>query len=229
MYSKVIAIDGTVGSGKSSMAKDLALELNVLFVDTGAMYRAVGLLLGEQGVNFVEGKKLDKALTNIKLQYGISKSSLITGNGKDLTQKIRQHHVSKWASQVAGLPRVRQFLLSMQRELAKERICVMEGRDIGTVIFPNAFCKIFFTASIDIRAQRRLQQLQQMGQKSLNFDQVKNDIEQRDTADYSRKEAPLKQAEDAVLLDTSTLSPEQVLKTMKSIVAKRTKETGIIL
>ena len=229
MYSKVIAIDGTVGSGKSSMAKNLALDLGLLFVDTGAMYRAVGLLLEEQGVDFVEGKKLNQALAKIKLQYGVSKTCLIKGNGKDLTKKIRQHHVSKWASQVAGLSGVRQYLLSMQRDLAEKHICVMEGRDIGTVIFPRAFCKFFFTASLSIRVRRRLQQLQQMGEKSLDFDQVKKDIKERDLADYSRKEAPLKQADDAILLDTSTFSPKQVLKEMKKIVEKRAKETRISL
>lgn len=229
MYSKVIAIDGTVGSGKSSMAKNLASNLGFLFVDTGAMYRAVGLLLNEKGVDFVEGEKLENALAKIKLQYSVSKTCLIKGDGKDLTQKIRQHHVSKWASQVAILRSVRRYLLSTQRNLAKKHICVMEGRDIGTVIFPYAFCKLFFTASLEIRTKRRLQQLQQMGETSLYFDQIKKDIKERDLADYSRKEAPLKQAADAILLDTSTLSPEEVLKEMKKIVKKRAKETGIDL
>ncbi|MCY4523791.1 MAG: (d)CMP kinase, partial [Halobacteriovoraceae bacterium] len=207
----------------------LAMELNFLFVDTGALYRAIGLLLHDQKIEFAEGEKLDKALAKIKLRYGVSDSCLIKGNGKDLTREIRKHHVSKLASQVAKLPRVRQYLLSTQRQLAKERICVMEGRDIGTVIFPKAFCKIFFTASIDVRTERRLSQLRETGESSLDFNQIKKDIEERDHADYTRKEAPLKQADDAILLDTSNMAREKVLEEMKKIVISQAENKGIKL
>jgi cytidylate kinase len=144
-FAQVVAIDGPSGSGKSTIARDLAKELNVLYIDTGAMYRAIGYYADIKHIALEEGPSLSHFLDSLQLDYGTSETSLISINNIDLTDKIREHNVSKLASIISQLPSVRKYLLDFQRGLAANKVCVMEGRDIGTVVFPNAFCKFFIT------------------------------------------------------------------------------------
>ncbi|MFW5887458.1 MAG: (d)CMP kinase [Bacteriovoracia bacterium] len=209
---KVVAIDGPSGSGKSTTAKLVANDLGALYIDTGAMFRAIGLFCDKNNVPFEEGTELFNTLKDIKLEYGISEEILITINGEDLTSAIREHNVSDLASKISTLPMVRTFLLEFQRDLARNQICVMEGRDIGTVVFPQAFCKVFLSASDEVRAQRRLLELEKRGQKGHSLESILKDVKQRDQRDASREVAPLKQASDATLVDTSNLSIEEVVK-----------------
>jgi CMP/dCMP kinase len=226
-WQKVIAIDGPSGSGKSTVAQGLAQKLQMLYVDTGAMFRAVGYVLREKRIALAEAPELPEILRQLQLEYGLAES-LIKIDGVDLSQKIRQHQVSSLASQVSQLPSVRQFLLEFQRHLAQERFCVMEGRDIGTVVFPQAFCKIFLTASDEERAQRRWNELKTKGQH-LEWSQVLRDVRIRDTADSQRTHAPLRQAEDALFLDSTGLNCEQVINRIEKYARDRAREVGLEL
>lgn len=211
VYEKVIAIDGPSGSGKSTIARTLAHELNVLYIDTGAMFRAIGWAVDNAHLPFQEGPDLTNFLSNLKLEYQIKDTLIIKVNGLDLAEKIREHHVSHLASIISQLPSVRTFLLNFQRQLAKDQICVMEGRDIGTIVFPNSFCKFFINASAEIRAKRRLDQLRENGDNNISLETVIEDVKKRDELDMNRPVAPLKKAEDATGLDTSDLSLKDVV------------------
>jgi cytidylate kinase len=226
---KVIAIDGPSGSGKSTMAKRLAERMGLIYIDTGAMFRGLALVLDRHGIPFQEGKALTSALSQIDFQYARVPGVLVEIAGEDLTHKIREHKVSELASRVSQLPSVRQFLLKIQRSLGEKRLCVMEGRDIGTVVFPEAFCKFFVTASIEVRAMRRLMQLEEKGETRLNLEQVQSDVKLRDKQDAERAQAPLIQAEDAVLVDTSAMDEEGVLAHLEALVRERAQECGFTL
>lgn len=217
-----IAIDGPSGAGKSTLARQLAKELGFLYVDTGAIYRTVALKaqrsgaqpgVSEQVVPLLEG-------LDIRMAYGEDGLQRMYLDGEDVTEAIRVHAVSQCASLVAAIPEVRAFLLDYQRQMAQNHNVVMDGRDIGTVVLPGADVKIFLTASAEIRARRRLLELEQRGQ-SADFQTILHDIQQRDEQDRSRAVAPLRQAEDAVLLDTSGLDLDQSLQAMLSIVKER--------
>lgn len=226
---KVIAIDGPSGSGKSTMAKQLAQALKLLYIDTGSMYRALGHRCRELNIPFTEGTELSSFLEKVSFSYGESQECLIRVDGENLTQKIREHEISKLASIISQLPSVRAYLVKLQRNLTSERVCVMEGRDIGTVVFPDAFCKIFVTASVEVRSQRRFNQLKDLGKSSVTLEQVSKDVIKRDDLDINREIAPLKQAEDGILLDTSAMEHEAVLKTMIEIVKEQARAKGISL
>lgn len=228
-YAKVIAIDGPSGSGKSTIARDLARALNVLYIDTGAMFRALGFYADQEKIELIEGAGLTSFLNSIQMDYGESKSVLIRINGVDLTDKIREHNVSKLASIISQLPSVRKYLLDFQRALALDKICVMEGRDIGTVVFPNSFSKFFITASVDIRAERRLKQLQEGGDRSITLEQIKDDVRKRDETDMNRVVAPLKKAEDAMLLDTTELALVDIINILSNEVKFRASHLGFKL
>lgn len=228
-YAKVIAIDGPSGSGKSTIARDLARALNVLYIDTGAMFRALGFYADQEKIELIEGAGLTSFLNSIQMDYGESKSVLIRINGVDLTEKIREHNVSKLASIISQLPSVRKYLLDFQRALALDKICVMEGRDIGTVVFPNSFSKFFITASVDIRAERRLKQLQEGGDRSITLEQIKDDVRKRDETDMNRVVAPLKKAEDAMLLDTTELALVDIINILSNEVKFRASHLGFQL
>lgn len=228
-YAKVIAIDGPSGSGKSTVAKELARALGVLYIDTGAMFRALAYVANEKAIELKEGTPLNEFLAALKVEYGISDKVLIKINGQDLTDKIREHHVSKLASTISQLPSVRKYLLDFQRSLAVDKICVMEGRDIGTVVFPDSFCKFFITASVDIRADRRLKQLREIGDEKVTLEQIKEDVRKRDETDTNRTFAPLKKADDAMLLDTSDLKMDAVINILANEVKFRAAHLGFNL
>lgn len=228
-FAQVIAIDGPSGSGKSTIARDLARALNVLYIDTGAMFRALGFFADQQKIELVEGEALTSFLNAVRMDYGVSETCLIQINGVDLTEKIREHNVSKLASIISQLPSVRKYLLDFQRELALNKVCVMEGRDIGTVVFPNSFCKFFITASVDIRAQRRLKQLKEGGDHKITLEQIKDDVRKRDETDMNREVAPLKKADDAMLLDTTELGLTDIIKILSSEVKFRAAHMGFVL
>ena len=226
-FARVIAIDGPSGSGKSTIAKELAKTLGVLYIDTGAMFRALAFIANEKHIDLSEGEQLTKFLSSIKVEYGVSESVLIKIDGVDLTDKIREHHVSKLASIISQLPSVRKYLLDFQRSLALNKVCVMEGRDIGTVVFPDSFSKFFITASVDIRAERRLKQLRENGDDKISLDQIATDVRKRDETDMNRSVAPLKKADDAMLLDTTTLAMCDIINILANEVKFRAAHLDI--
>lgn len=216
-----VAIDGPSGAGKSSIAKRLAKELGYIYVDTGAMYRSIGLYTLRQGVDPTDEKAVEALLPQIKIELryenGVQRVILC---GEDVSEAIRQEEVGMVTSEVSSHPPVRAFLLDLQRQMACTHDILMDGRDIGTVILPNATVKVFLTASAEARAQRRLKELQEKG-VSTDYETVLKDIEQRDYQDSHRAIAPLRQAEDAVLVDTSNLDFEQSFQTLKELILSR--------
>jgi cytidylate kinase len=163
------------------------------------------------------------------MEYGLSESELIVINNENLTEKIREHHVSKLASQISQLPFIREYLLKFQRSLALDRVCVMEGRDIGTVVFPNSFAKFFITASVETRALRRLNQLVENGDNSHSLEQIIDDVKKRDETDMNREVAPLKKADDAELIDTTNLKLLEITSLLVKKIHGRAQEFGIQL
>ncbi len=209
----LIAIDGPAGAGKSSVARAVAAQLQLLYLDTGAMYRAITWLALQRGIPLDDAEQLTQlaAQTQLTLQSGPSadEPTRIWANGQEITQAIRSPEVTRWVSQVAAVPGVRQELVKQQRLLGQEGGAVLEGRDIGTYVFPDAELKVFLTASLGERAQRRQHQLQAQGQM-VSLEELKAQIEQRDRYDSERQIAPLRPAPDAILIDTDHLSQAEV-------------------
>lgn len=205
-----IAIDGPSGAGKSTLARKAAAALGYLYVDTGAIYRTVALSAVRRGIDPSDAARLIPILPelDIRLEYAEDGLQHMYLNGEDVSEAIRMHEISQHASTVSAIPEVRAFLLDLQRDLARKHNVIMDGRDIGTVVLPDAQVKIFLTASPESRARRRHLELQQRGQ-STEFDTVLRDIIKRDEQDTNRPIAPLRQAEDAVLVDTTYLNLEQ--------------------
>lgn len=228
-FSKVIAIDGPSGSGKSTVAKNLAQEMGVLYIDTGAMFRALAYFFDKNGIPFVENDKAISFLHSLKMTYGNSENELIVINGENLTEKIREHHVSKLASEISQLPFIRKYLLQFQRSLTHDRVCVMEGRDIGTIVFPDSFAKFFITASVETRALRRLNQLNENGKSEHTLEKIIEDVRIRDEKDSNREVAPLKKADDAELIDTTQLNLNEITKLLVGKIKNRASEVGIKL
>ena len=204
------------------MARQLAKELGFLYVDTGAIYRTVALAVFRAGLAPEDSEKVSSLLgtLNIRMDYGPDGEQRMFLDGEDVSKAIREHRVSGLASKVSAIPAVRDFLLDFQRRQAREHSVVMDGRDIGTVVLPQADVKIFLTAAPEARARRRLLELQQRGQKA-DFETVLRDIVQRDDQDEHRAIAPLRQAEDAELLDTTQLNLEQSLQELLRMVKEK--------
>lgn len=216
-----VAIDGPSGAGKSSMARRLAAELGYTYVDTGAMYRAVGLYALRAGKDPADNAAVEALLPQIHLDILLKDGTQhVLLNGEDVSAAIRAEEVGMAASAVGANPAVRAFLLDTQRSLAKSRDVLMDGRDIGTVVLPDATVKIFLTASPEARAQRRFAELQAKGEQA-DFETVLADIRRRDDQDTHRAAAPLRQAEDAVLVDTSELDIEQSFALLKNTILDR--------
>ena len=209
-----IAIDGPSGAGKSSLAKNLAEKLGFVYLDTGALYRTVGLYVFESGIKGNGIEKIEACIDNgeikIDVVYKDAEQRMFL-NGEDVSEKIRQNNISRYASDVSKLPKVRGFLLKTQREAAEKNNIVMDGRDIGTVILPNANVKIFLTSSPEERAKRRYEELTEKGQ-NVDYNAILREINERDAQDSGRSAAPLKPAKDAVMLDNSDCkSPAETL------------------
>lgn len=217
-----IAIDGPSGAGKSTLAKAVAARLGFYYVDTGAIYRTVGLYVARQGGNCAEAAEVTPRLPEIEIamNYGEDGLQHMILNGEDVTLAIRDNAVSQYASQVSAVPAVRDFLLEMQRGLARTQNVIMDGRDIGTVVLPDADVKVYLTASVEQRALRRWKELQAKGDTT-PLETVQEQIVQRDYADMHREIAPLRQAEDAVVLDTSDLDLEASIEALYTIVKER--------
>jgi cytidylate kinase len=216
--SKVVAIDGPAGAGKSSVAKLVAQNLGLLYIDTGSMFRALAYVAHSRRIEFVEGPEMANFLTHLKMDYSSDPKNLIIVDGENLSEKIREHFVSELASKISSIPSVRLFLLEFQRQLVSTHVALMEGRDIGTVVFPNAFCKIFLSASPEVRAQRRVDELKNKGLSDVNYNSILQDIVERDERDRSRDIAPLKQADDAINVDSSQKTMDQVVNEIILIV-----------
>lgn len=219
-----VAIDGPSGAGKSTVARAAAAKLGYVYVDTGAMYRAIGLAVCRRGISGDDIAGIVATLPTVELaiRYQDGEQHILLC-GEDVSDAIRTPEIAKYASQVSAVPEVRAFLLETQRNMAKNGNILMDGRDIGTVILPDAPVKIFLTASDEARAQRRYLELCEKGQQ-VTFDQVLHDIRQRDLQDSTRAVAPLKQADDAVLLNTSDISLEQSIEAVLRIIRERTEE-----
>ena len=217
-----IAIDGPSGAGKSTLAKAIAARLGFYYVDTGAIYRTVGLYVARQGGECSNPEDVTPRLTEITIgmEYGDDGLQHMILNGEDVTAAIRENAVSKYASQVSAIPAVRDFLLDMQRDLARKHSVIMDGRDIGTVVLPDADVKVYLTASVEQRALRRWKELQEKGDQT-PLETIQEQIQQRDWADTHREIAPLRKADDAVELDTSHLNLEESIEALYNIVKER--------
>lgn len=216
--SFIIAIDGFSSCGKSTLAKTLAKQLGFTFIDTGAMYRAVTLYLIENEVDFQDTNALKQALENIDIEIKKQgEENHFFLNGKDVSEAIREMYVSEKVSEVSALPEVRETLVRQQQKMGAEGKVVMDGRDIGTVVFPDAHLKIFMTASPEVRAQRRYEELRGKGEE-VTLEEVRQNLNHRDQIDTTRAVSPLRQAEDAVLLDNSHLNREEQLEFVLGLV-----------
>ena len=217
-----IALDGPSGAGKSTIAKKVAKNLGYIYVDTGAMYRSVALYCIKNGIEISDENAVTAELENIiiELKY-VDGSQHIILNGEDVSEKIRENEVSLKASAVSAIQKVRSFLFDLQKDIAKNNDIIMDGRDIGTVILPNANVKIFLTASADKRAERRYKELVEKGTQ-ISYDTVLDEINKRDYADSHRETAPLKQAEDAILVDSSELTLDETVNKISLIIQDKT-------
>ena len=217
-----IAIDGPAGAGKSTIARALARELGYYYVDTGAIYRTVAYFLDLLGISPKDVDGVNRYLDEltIGIEYDEEGKQHMIMNGMDVTDDIRTQDISQKASLVSAHPQVREVLLDMQRDVARKHNVIMDGRDIGTVVLPKATVKVFLTASAEVRAKRRTEELLAKGQKA-DFAQTLKDIQKRDHQDSTRAVAPLKQAQDACLLDTSELDIDGVIAKMKELIGKK--------
>ena len=222
-----IAIDGPGGAGKSTIAKAVAAKLGIVYVDTGALYRTVGYYVRSQEIDPHDaagvGACLDRITIEVKYVEGAQRVYL---NGEDLGDKIRTPEMSMYASAVSAIPAVRAFLLKTQKDIAAKNSVIMDGRDIGTVILPNADVKIFLTASAECRAKRRYDELIAKGQQ-VRFEDVLREMNERDEADSTREIAPAQAAADAVVLDNTGMGPEESVNAVIALVRKKTEGKGV--
>ena len=216
-----VAIDGPAGAGKSTIARAAAAQLGVIYVDTGALYRSIGLFAVQKKIDFAQKNDIIALLGQIDVELTfVDGEQRVLLCGEDDSDEIRSPEVSMAASVVSAIPEVRSFLFDLQKDMAKHNNVVMDGRDIGTVVLPKAQVKIFLTASPEVRAKRRCLELEQKGER-VSYEDVLADIRQRDYNDTHREIAPLKQAEDAVLVDTSELTLEESVQTLTGLIRSR--------
>ncbi len=216
-----IAIDGPAGAGKSTLARKAAERLGFIYVDTGALYRTVGLYSIRKGYDTKDAEKVISTLDDIDIKLGFTdEGQRVYLNGEDVSDDIRTPEASMGASNVSAIPKVREFLFDLQKEIAKNNDCLMDGRDIGTVVLPEAQVKIFLTASPETRAKRRYDELVLKG-SDVTFQEVLDDLIKRDYQDTHREVAPLKAADDAEVLDTSALSFDESLEAILAVIAKK--------
>lgn len=212
-----IAVDGPAGAGKSTIAKLIAKDLEFIYVDTGAMYRAMAIYFLDHGIDAMDEKAIQKACEHVKIrieyEQGVQQVIL---NEENVTGRLRKEEVGVMASKTSVYPDVRKKLVELQQELATTVSVIMDGRDIGTCVLPNATLKIYLTASVEARAKRRYDELLEKGQTA-DYEVIKADIEERDYRDMNREVSPLKQAEDAILVDSSNMSIEEVVATIKEL------------
>lgn len=210
----IIAIDGPAASGKSTSAKLLAEKLKFLYLDTGAMYRCIALAVIENQIDIKNKQSLKDFIDNFKLEMRtIDGVSVFLINGENVSKKIRSSLVSKKVSEISAIPSIRKYMVSMQRSFAKNTKCVVEGRDIGTVVFPKATIKFFMIASVEVRAKRRQLELRRLGEE-LTLKDLQKDIEARDKYDSERSHSPLKKAFDAIEIDTTNMTLRDQLSVM---------------
>ncbi len=216
-----VAIDGPAGAGKSTIAKLLAAKLNYIYVDTGAMYRAIAVYFSQNNVNPDDEREIEAAVlgVDITIEY-IDGVQQVILNGDNVTHLLRTEETGRMASKTSKYAAVRSKLVELQRQLAKKANVIMDGRDIGTTVLPDAFCKIYLTASVDARAKRRFDELSAKNEPC-SYETIKADIEERDYQDMHREISPLKQAEDAVLVDTSEMTVDEVVDHIEQIIKER--------
>ena len=209
-----VAIDGPAGAGKSTIAKLVAKEKGYIYVDTGAMYRGLAIHFLDKGIQPQETEKVIEACKDAEVTIAYEDAvQHVYLNGKDISSRLRNEEVGNMASVTSAIPEVRKKLLELQQNLAKTQNVIMDGRDIGTCVLPHADVKVYLTASVETRAKRRYQELQEKG-ADCNLEEIAHDIEERDRRDMTREIAPLKQAEDAVLVDSSDMTIAEVVKTI---------------
>ena len=217
-----VAIDGPAGAGKSTIAKLISKQMGYIYVDTGAMYRAMAVYFNQNNIDPADEAAINAAVDNVKItiEYKDGEQQVIL-NGENVTGKLRTEAAGNMASKASALPCVREKLLSLQRDLAASNDVVMDGRDIGTNILPSAELKVYLTASSAVRAKRRYDELVAKGAENIDIEKIEQDIIQRDKQDMERKTAPLKRADDAVLIDSSDMTIEQVTDTIVGLARER--------
>lgn len=217
-----VAVDGPSGAGKSTLSKAVAAELGIVYVDTGAIYRTIGYYVFSKGIGSRDVPAVIAVLPEleIEMRYGDDGLQHMYLNGQDVTKEIRLPQISMYASDVSAIPEVRAFLLEMQREMARRSCAIMDGRDIGTVVLPEAEVKIFLTADVEVRAHRRWKELQERGTER-PYEEVLREIKERDFNDSNRATAPLKQADDAVRVDTSELSFDESKEKILQVIREK--------
>ncbi len=217
----IIAIDGPAGSGKSTVSKMIADKYGLTYIDSGAMYRAVALKAMERGVRLDERGKLGEIARDVEITFQMKDGENRTFlDGRDVSVEIRTPEISALTSKIAALLEVREALVALQRQMADNGGVVMDGRDIGTVVFPNADHKFFLDANLEERARRRHLELPTNGRGDVDHEATMKDMAARDEADSNRKESPLKKAEDAIIIDTSRFTPEEVMIEIEKVIGK---------
>ena len=219
----IIAIDGYSACGKSTLAKDLSKKLGYAYIDTGAMYRAVTLYFLRNEINIESEAAVSSALSKINIDFiNVNGKNRTILNGEDIEEEIRKMYVSQYVSPVAAISAVRRLMVAQQQKMGEKKGVILDGRDIGTVVFPNAVLKLFLTASPEIRTQRRYDELTQKGQVT-DFEVIKSNLLERDRIDSNRADSPLKQAVDAVVIDNTNLSIKEQLRMVQVLVKERFK------
>ncbi|MDD4272286.1 MAG: (d)CMP kinase [Desulfobacter postgatei] len=218
MGRRIVTIDGPAGAGKTTVSKALASELGWIYVDTGALYRAVAFEIKRRQINWEDSAQLERFLACLDLDFVMDgRDPVLTSSGRDISAYIRTNEISMLASATSAIPQVRRALLGIQKSIAAERDAVFEGRDMGTAVFPNASYKFFLTADVNVRARRRFEESNASG---ISFGKILEDMIKRDADDTQRAVSPLKQAPDALLIDATALNVSQVVEKMKSIIKK---------